>query len=279
MHNPWRISAVFLLLLACLYPVGLWLLLRYQSASPLMLTVGLAAVLACLACGRDLRALGWQWGDWKYQFLSYLIPLSYVAAAYIAIWALGLGGWYDSSFVEEIRSGYLLDGWSDTAIIALHFVLTGTVSMVLLLPAVLGEEIGWRGLLVPALAEKLSFTSVALISGLLWSIWHWPLMFLGYYGNAESPLSFQLVMFSLCLVSMSFVITSIRYKTASLWPAVVFHMSHNAFLQKFYTPLTEAGSSTHWYADEFGIAVPLAATVFAVIYWRKGVGEFDRDRA
>lgn len=276
MNNAWRITAVFLFLVAALYPLGLWLLLRFQSASPLMLTVGVAAIGACLICRRDLASLGWHWGEWKYQYQSYLIPLAYVAIAYAGIWALGLGGWYSAEYVEELRAGFMLESWPDGSIIALQFVLTGTVSFVLALPGVLGEEVGWRGLLVPALSKNLGFTYVALLSGLLWSMFHWPLMFLGYYGNSGTPLAFQLVIFTTGLVSMSFVMAYIRYKTQSLWPAVVFHISHNVFLQKFFSPMTEANDTTAWYADEFGIAVPLVAACFGLFYWRKGVREFGR---
>ncbi len=279
MNSSWRITATFLLLVACLYPLGIWLIFRFQSASPLMLTVGVAAVGACLICGRSLSKLGWRWGAWKYQYLSYFIPLSYIAVAYIALWVLGGGAWYDQAFVEEARSGYMLESWSDESIIALRFVLTATVSFLLLLPGVLGEEVGWRGLLVPALAKNLGFTQVCLLSGLLWSMWHWPLMFLGFYGNSGTPLAYQLAVFTACLVAMSFVMTYIRYKTDSLWPAVIFHMSHNVFLQKFFSPITGQNSSTAWFADEFGLAVPLVAGCFAFVYWRKGVREFGAVKA
>jgi len=241
-----------------------------------MLTVGVATFGACLIFCRDLSLLGWQWGEWRFQFLSYLVPLAYVFVAYAGIWGLSLGGWYSAGFIEELREGYMLDEWNDSSLIALRFVLTGTISFALLLPGILGEEMGWRGLLVPALAKHFGFTQVALISGLLWSMWHWPLMFLGFYGNSVTPLAFQLAAFTLCLVSMSFVMAYVRFKTNSLWPAVVFHMSQNVFLQKFFSPVTEANDSSVWFVAEFGIAVPLVAACFGAIYWRKGIREFAR---
>lgn len=277
MTSASRLALVFLGLVACLYPLGVWLLIRLQSASPLMLTVGLAAIGACLMCGRSLGSLGWHWGGWKYHSASYLIPLAYSSVAYAAIWGLGLGNWYDPGFVEELRSGYQLESWPDEAIIALRFALTGTVSFVLLLPAVVGEEMGWRGVLVPALSKSLSFSQVSLISGLVWAAWHWPLMFLGFYGNPEVPIVYQLVFFTTCIVSMSVVMTYMRYRTNSLWPAVVFHMSHNAFLQKFFTPVTESNSNSAWFVDEFGIALPLVTGVVALLFWRMGVRKFGRD--
>lgn len=33
-------------------------------------------------------------------------------------------------------------------------------------------SLGWRGFLVPELAKFMSFTSVALTSGLIWAVWH-----------------------------------------------------------------------------------------------------------
>ena len=276
--SVWRLPVVFVVLAACLYPLGLWLILRLQSASPLMLTVALAAVGACLICGRPLASLGWHWGDWRSQYLSFLLPLGYAAIAYLALWLLGGGGWYNQAFVDELRTSYMLESWSDGSVIALRLLLTATVSFALLLPSVLGEEIGWRGLLVPALSESLSFTQVCLLSGLLWSIWHWPLMFLGYYGNSETPLAYQLALFTVCIVAMSFMMTYFRYKTGSLWPAVIFHMSHNVFLQKFFSPITEENARSAWVMEEFGIAVPLVAACFAIGFWRKGVREFADTR-
>lgn len=150
------------------------------------------------------------------------------------------------------------------------------MSFVLLLPAVVGEEMGWRGVLVPALSKSLSFSQVSLISGLVWAAWHWPPMFLGFYGNPEVPIVYQLVFFTTCIVSMSVVMTYMRYQTNSLWPAVVFHMSHNAFLQKFFTPVTESNSNSAWFVDEFGIALPLVTGLVALVFWRKGVRQFGR---
>ncbi len=275
MTSSYRIVLIFLGLTVCLYPLGLWLLVRLQSASPLMLTVGLAAIGACLICRRSLGSLGWGWGSWKYQWVSYLIPLAYCSIAYAVIWGLGLGNWYDQSFVEALRSGYQVEQWTDGAIIAFRFAVTATVSFALLLPGVFGEEMGWRGLLAPELSKSLSFSQVSLISGLIWAVWHWPVMLLGFYNNPEVPIGYQVMFFSLCILSMSVVMTYIRYQTSSLWPAVVFHMSHNAFLQKFFTPITGSTSSSAWFVDEFGAVLPLVVGIIAVFFWRRGVCKFD----
>jgi membrane protease YdiL (CAAX protease family) len=54
-------------------------------------------------------------------------------------------------------------------------VLTGTTGMLSGVAAATGEEIGWRGFLVPELAKALPFTGVALVSGLIWAASHYPI--------------------------------------------------------------------------------------------------------
>ncbi len=271
-HSPRPAVAigVFVILSASLYVVGLWLVYRLGSATPLMLSVGAATVLTCLLTNRGLRTLGWSWGNWPDLWLSYLLPLGYVAAAYCVIWVLHLGAWYDAGFVGEQREGFNLGHWGDSQVIALQFALTASVSFVGLLPSVLAEEVGWRGLLVPELSRIMPFAGVALTSGALWALWHWPLIVMGLYGDPVTPLWYRLLCFSLGIMSMSVVMAYFRLRTQSLWPAVVFHMSHNVFLQKFFVPMTLGQARSAWWVDEFGAVLPLTVAVVALYYWRKG---------
>jgi membrane protease YdiL (CAAX protease family) len=269
-----RLIVFFVLLIVCTAG-GYWLLFRLGRATPVMLSVGVATILTCLITRKDLATLGWGWQSWKYQWLSYLLPFAIASLAYLIIWATGWGGWYNTGFVLEQLQDYNLPGWSNAGIIIFHFLLTASYSFLLLLPSVLGEEIGWRGFLVPELARFMSFTNVAIVSGLIWSVWHWPMMFKGFYGNDVTPLYYQLFFFTLLIVSYSVIMTYLRLKTGSLWTAVIFHMSANVFLQKVFTPLTIENDSSAWYMDEFGAVPALVAFAFAIYFWRKGKSEFE----
>lgn len=260
---------VFVTLTASLYPVGMWLVYRLGSATPLMLSVGAATVLTCLVTNKGLGSLGWSWGRWQDQWISYLLPLGYVAAAYGGIWALDLGGWYDAGFVHERRESFSLSHWGDGQVVGLQFALTASVSFLGLLPSVLGEEVGWRGLLVPELSRIMPFSGVALTSGALWALFHWPLIVMGLYGNPVTPLWFRLLFFTLGIMSMSVVMTYMRLRTQSLWSAVVLHMSHNVFLQRFFVPMTDEYPRSAWWVDEFGAVMPVVIGLVALHYWRK----------
>jgi membrane protease YdiL (CAAX protease family) len=56
----------------------------------------------------------------------------------------------------------------------LYVLLGGTFGVARSLANALGEEIGWRGFLVPELSRKMSFTGTAILSGAVWSCWHYP---------------------------------------------------------------------------------------------------------
>ena len=266
---------VFFVLLIVCTAVGYWLIFRLGRATPIMLSVGVATILTCLIRKRSLANLGWTWGSWKYQWMSYLLPLVIVFVAYLIIWIAGFGGWYNSEFVLQQMQDYNLVNWSATSVVIFHFFLTATYSFVLLLPSVLGEEMGWRGFLVPELAKFMSFTNVALTSGLIWSMWHWPMMLKGFYGNDVTPLYYQLLFFTLLMVSNSVIMTYLRFKTNSLWTAVIFHMSGNVFLQKVFAPLTVDTENSAWYVNEFGVVPAIVAFLIAVYFWNKGKAEFE----
>jgi membrane protease YdiL (CAAX protease family) len=240
-----------------------------------MLAVGVATILTCLIRKQNLSTLGWGWGSWKYQWMSYLLPLGIAFVAYLIIWIAGFGAWYNSEFVIQQTQDYNLNGWSETSVIIFHLALTATYSFVMLLPSVLGEELGWRGFLVPELAKFMSFSGVAITSGLIWSIWHWPLILMGLYGNEGTPLAYQLFFFSLYIVSSSVIMTYLRFKTNSLWTAVIFHMSGNVFLQKAFTPLTIENDQSAWYVNEFGAVPAVVAFLTAIYFWKKGKAEFS----
>ncbi len=266
--------SIFAVLTVALYFAGFWLIYRMGKATPLMLSVGVAALLTLLIRRRDFHSLGWAWGQSKYQWMSYLIPLMLATGAYLIIWLLGFAGWYNLEAVNELKSDYNVSEWSNYQVIVFHFLITASISFILALPSVLGEEIAWRGLLVSELSKFMGFTGVSLVSGLLWSIWHFPLIILGLYGNDGTPLIYQLLIFTTYITSISVVMAYYRLKSGGIWTAVIFHMSNNVFIQKFYVPLSIETENSHWFTDEFGLIPASVAVLLGYVYWRKGKGEF-----
>lgn len=264
---------LFFTLSIALYFLGYWLIFRMGKATPLMLSVGVAAILTCLIRKRPLSTLGW--GNLKYAWASYLIPLGLITIAYIIIWLAGFGQWYNTEFIMQQKINYNLTEWSDYSILLFHLLLTASIGFLIILPGVLGEEIAWRGFLVSELSKSMSFTNVALLSGFIWAAWHWPLIFNGLYGNDTTPLAYQLTVFTIFIMASAIIMTYLRYKTNSVWTAVIYHVSSNIFIQKVFTPLTLQNPQSSWYLDEFGLVLASVVLIAAVYFLKKGHKEFS----
>ncbi|WP_169817273.1 CPBP family intramembrane glutamic endopeptidase [Gelidibacter algens] len=217
---------------------------------------------------RNISDLGWKWGDTKYQVRSYLIPLFYAFIAYIIIWSFGWGGFYNEETVTWITKSIGIGDIGDGFSIMLYVLLVGVFGIIGSMSSALGEEIGWRGFLVPELYKSQGFTKTSLITGLIWGVWHLPILLFADY-NSGTPSWFAMPCFMILVISISFIYTWFRMKSGSLWTAVILHGSHNLFIQSIFTPLTEDTGNTAYYIDEFGIVLPIVAIGFAIYYWSK----------
>lgn len=88
-----------------------------------------------------------------------------------------------------------------------------------------GEELGWRGLLVKELGSMGFWKSSALI-GLIWGIWHAPLILLGH-NYPEHP-QIGVLLMTVWTVLMAPLFSYIRIKARSVIAASIFHGTINA---------------------------------------------------
>jgi membrane protease YdiL (CAAX protease family) len=216
---------------------------------------------------RSLGDLGWKWPAAKYALMSWYIPLLYAGIAYLTVWISGLGGFPNHEFVASltVRMGLRVSPLISAII---YVLLTGSFGMVRSVSSALGEEIGWRGFLVPELSKTVGFTSTALISGIVWSLWHYPILIFADY-NSGTATWYALTCFTVMVIAISFVFAWLRLKSGSLWTGVLLHASHNLYVQSILTPLTRNTGKTAWFIDEFGVVLPLVAVLFAIYFWRR----------
>lgn len=149
-------------------------------------------------------------------------------------------------------------------IVSAFFYIT-IVNLIPNLVFALGEEMGWRGFLVPELSRFSGFKATALFSGLVWLCWHLPAVVAGNYGNTGAPLYYQILCFGILVMAGSVIFAWIRLKSNSIWPAVVLHATHNGVIQAFFERITLNNGNTEYFAGEFGIVLPLVSLVIALI--------------
>ena len=199
-------------------------------------------------------AWGWAWGATRYEIIAYLLPLAYATVAYGSVWLAGLGR------VDLGR--FKLNG--SVFVTVATFVALGSVQSLL---SALGEELGWRGFLVPKLAESMTFTRTALVSGSIWAAWHVPLIAFADY-NSGTPTWYAVLCFGVAVISMAFPLAWLRLRSGSVWPAAILHASHNLYVQAFFDRVTVDTGPTKYLVSEFGavLAVSIAATAW--VFWR-----------
>jgi membrane protease YdiL (CAAX protease family) len=89
----------------------------------------------------------------------------------------------------------------------------------------LGEELGWRGIALPAMLEKVGPRSASLIIGFLWTIWHAP----GFFGS-DTPWWLLAIAQGVLTVALSFVFTWVYLRTGGSIPvAILLHGALNGF--------------------------------------------------
>lgn len=135
----------------------------------------------------------------------------------------------DFSFLKaqlNLASGSTeINPWIIVAAQAIQAIL---ISPVLNAMPTFGEEFGWRGYLQPKLMP-LGSRKAVLFTGIIWGIWHWPVILMGYnygidYVGAPYLGLIGMVWFTL---SLSVIFGWLTIKTKNLWPAVIAHSAVN----------------------------------------------------
>ncbi|MBG9736777.1 type II CAAX endopeptidase family protein [Paenibacillus alvei] len=186
-----------------------------------MLTPAAAVLIMLLLVTKDgysrsgWAALGLGKSGHKWWWIICLIlPSAIVALSYGL--ALGIG-----VLVIDVPPTY--EGYSWTSfpiVVALQFV--GAV-----FTSSLGEEIGWRGYLLPLLVDSLGERKALVISGLIHGLWHIPIIMLSpIYHHDQNPMLACLFIIMSC-VFLGPVIGFIRLRTSSVWTSSAFHSAHN----------------------------------------------------
>ena len=183
-------------------------------------------------------------------------------------WSLGFGGAFDAETISDWSQELGLSGSPIFAAI-LMVLLLASVQFAKSLGTIAGEEIGWRGFFIWELRKVMPFTGVALTSGIVWSVWHYPIVLKYGFGD---PL-FQIFCFTLMITSMSVIMAYFTFRSKSLWPAIMFHGAHNIYVQKIFTPLTTRNEQTRFWIDEYGLIVPVIVTLMAIYFWRRAKAE------
>jgi uncharacterized protein len=240
------LSALFEGLIISTGVMGVWLL-------PLMCTPAAASVVARLVLREGFSDVSFRFGGLRtlpWYALGLGVPLAVGTLAYGAAWLTGLLGFQGGAvaFLVGLAS-------AATWMAVLGFLLTA------------GEEIGWRGYMLTRLIDA-GVPRPVLASGLIWGLWHTPLILAGMYAAGSWPVV-STVLFMVQITSTGFVIARMRLETGSIWPAIAQHGAWNSIIQGPFDLATKSSGAgaTLWVGEE-GILVAITMVVAAVIFSR-----------
>jgi uncharacterized protein len=140
---------------------------------------------------------------------------------------------------------FCLKGFVSPVFAPNHFLM----GMLFGCPAGFFEEIGWMGYAFPHMRRRESALGAAVLLGLLWGVWHWPVI--DYLGTATPHSTYWLRYFFTFIAAMTAVrvlIAWIYANTESVLLSQLMHASSTGSLVIFSPPGVTAGQEMLWYA-------------------------------
>jgi len=233
------------------FPIAMSVGYGFVAAALIMtgLTKGKSGILALLR-----RFLIWRVGIGWYLVVLGLYPLIYLAA--IGIYSLSGGqmpGITDSM-------AYQLFGPATNVLFVVPFLLFNML--------VNGEEIGWRGYILPRLQWRYNALVSSLIIGAIWTAWHIPKFLVAGY---DTPLGWYLLMTMARAVLFTWVYNGTR---GSLLLVTIFHaMVNTAYV---FLPVAPHGAGQEWI---YVLAVVIECIVALAVTLVAGPARLSRTQA
>jgi membrane protease YdiL (CAAX protease family) len=217
----------------------------------LMWSPAVASVIARLVLREGFSDVSFRFGGLRtlpWYALGLGVPLAVGILAYGGAWLTGLVGFQGGAgaFVVGLVS-------AATWITIYGFIFTA------------GEEIGWRGYMLTRLIDA-GVPRPVLVSGLIWALWHLPLILSGIYAAGPYP-ALSVVLFVVSITSTSFVYARMRLETGSIWPVIFAHSAWNSIIERPFDGATKGANAALW-TGESGILTLIVLVVLSVLVSR-----------
>ena len=149
-------------------------------------------------------------------------------------------------------------------------LLSATVFTLMNTTACAGEEIGWRGYMLTRLFAA-RVPQPLFVSGVIWSLWHFPLILAGVYAAGPHPLVSS-GLFLVDVMGIALVIGVLRMRSGSVWPAVILHSAWNSIIQGPFDG-SSTGPNAATMVGESGVLVAIVSLIFGLIVYRRWISQ------
>jgi len=190
-----------------------------------------------------------------YIFLA-LIPLIYLGFSYGLYWLM-----VKSSFNSSLSFN-------------LELIVNLIISFLIIIVLAIGEEVGWRGFMYPIVQRIMGWKKAIIVTGIIWALWHLPLIISGIYLPGTSMIH-GVSFFIIEIIALTVILSWIRIKSNSVWPAALFHGIHNFLDQAIFQELTNNEKSSY-FVGETGIITIVITILIAILILAFGRKIFEK---
>ncbi len=211
-------------------------------------------------------------GPKRYYVLAWFLP-ALVTLATLGMTVVMGTGHFDLTFAA-LRESLAANAPAGTALPDPALIVVGQLAAALTIAPIinmifaLGEELGWRGYLLPKLMPLGQWPAI-LLSGAIWGIWHAPTTILHGYNFPQHPYLGVLVGL-VGFILLGTILSWLYLKARSPWIAALCHGAFNAIAGlplMFLLP----GVDTALGASPLGLAgwIPLVAVIVTLVATRQ----------
>jgi membrane protease YdiL (CAAX protease family) len=202
-------------------------------AVPYMWAPALAHILTRLLTREGWKDIGLRPNfrrGWLYWLMGWVLP-SVMTIIGGALFFLVFPANFDPKLarVQQLMANSpSLAHFSPWGVMAFETIVAVLVSPIANSLATFGEEFGWRAYLLPRLLP-LGWRKAMLLLGLIWGVWHWPVIFMGYeYGfNYPGYPYLGPLLFIWITFCFGVFLAWLTLRAKSVWPAVIGHAAIN----------------------------------------------------
>jgi uncharacterized protein len=200
------------------------------NLTSLMWCPGVAAILLWHKWNPAKDLFGWPIARTQYLVEGLALPIIYLTIAY-AIYRKQLPVMYINGHSPLwLYNNKISSYFPNSLIILIQILSIGALRIGIWLFSALGEEIGWRGYLLPILSRRFGFGLGSILVGIIWATWHIPLLFITNSPHLKSFSILGTSSFYLITIGLSFPLGWLRLRSKSVWPCALLHASHDAFM-------------------------------------------------
>ncbi|MBQ7459585.1 MAG: CPBP family intramembrane metalloprotease [Bacteroidales bacterium] len=215
-------------------------------------------------------------GRTRYYLIAWFLP-PILCALGALVYFLVLPGEFDTGhsylIQQNAEMGVTMTPEEIDSRVVMGIVVALLLSPLLNVVTCFGEEWGWRGYMMPKLRKRIKFVPAVLLGGLIWGLWHAPLIALGHnYGNGYAGAPWLgIAMMCLFCIATGTLFTWWSERAGSVWPAVIGHGAVNGFAA---APMYFIADNNHALlgpttAGLIGGSAFLVAAIAVMIFYRK----------